>query len=501
MTEMPTVAPMPTLMYPKKPTWSDKYWPQVSDTAGRPTIIAAVGAGFVAASAIPLDRPGIGWFVAASGIAVALVVVANRHRGHLRLPWLLAALALMAVGAVRAADWLFVLCVLAACATGSLAVTGGKSLRALFFGAHSVGIAAFRALPWARADLRTLRGTGGSGPRIGRSVLIAVVLFVVFGSLLASADRGFAELIWSAIPDVDAPRVIQWVYLFGVVGFATLGGAFLLANPARVDDAPRMSVRKVRLSEWVLPVGVLVGLFGAFVAVQLTVLFGGSSYVLSTAGMTYAQYARSGFWQLLAVTTLTLGVLGVAARVAPAETAAERLWLRIMLGALAMLTLVIVISAITRLWTYQQIYGFTVLRLLVGVCEIWLGLVYVLVLAAGVRLSAAWLPRTVIASAIGLLLGLAVLDPERFVADRNVARFAESGKIDLVYLGHLSSDVVPALDALPEPQRTCALFRQAQNMTRDFGDQDTAMGWNLARAKARATLESVQGYCDLPSTP
>ena len=45
-----------------------------------------------------------------------------------------------------------------------------------------------------------------------------------------------------------------------------------------------------------------------------------TSYVLRTAGLTYAEYARGGFWQLLVVTGLTLAVIAVAARKAPRET-------------------------------------------------------------------------------------------------------------------------------------------------------------------------------------
>jgi uncharacterized protein DUF4153 len=47
------------------------------------------------------------------------------------------------------------------------------------------------------------------------------------------------------------------------------------------------------------------------------------------------------------------------------------------------------------------------------------------------------------------LLVIAALDPERFVAERNVARYGETGKIDESYLASLSADATPALAALP----------------------------------------------------
>ena len=63
-------------------------------------------------------------------------------------------------------------------------------------------------------------------------------------------------------------------------------------------------------------------------------------------------------------TLLTLGVVGVAARKAPA-LGRDRLLLRGVLGALCLLTLVVVASALFRMHVYEEAYGFTRLRLLV----------------------------------------------------------------------------------------------------------------------------------------
>ena len=89
--------------------------------------------------------------------------------------------------------------------------------------------------------------------------------------------------------------------------------------------------------------------------------------------------------------------------------------------------------------------------------ETWLGVLVVLVLVAGVRLRAAWLARAVVATAALGLLTLGALDPDGFVAERNVERYQSTGKIDVVYLQQLSADAVPVVDQLPEPVRSCVL--------------------------------------------
>ena len=129
--------------------------------------------------------------------------------------------------------------------------------------------------------------------------------------------------------------------------------------------------------------------FAVFVGVQFAVLFGSAEHVLQTAGLTYAEHARSGFWQLLAVTALGLGVLAFDSRWAPHRTPQERAVKRGLLAALAVLTMVVVASAIHRMWLYQQAYGFTVLRLLVLTCELWLGAGFLIALVAVLRLRPA----------------------------------------------------------------------------------------------------------------
>ena len=220
--------------------------------------------------------------------------------------------------------------------------------------------------------------------------------------------------------------------------------------------------------------------------------------MLRTAGLTSAEYARSGFGQLVTVTVLTLIVLAVAAHVAARDTVADRVWLRGLLGGLAVLTLVIVASALSRMWAYEQAYGFTHLRLLVSVFEIWLGVVFVLVMAAGVRLRAraAWLPGAVLGAAVISLLGLAVLNPDRFIAERNVVRFAETTYIDLYYLEDLSADAVPALDRLPEPWRVCVLDKINGELDRTEPGEEWRH-WNLGRSEARRVL----GDYTSPYTP
>lgn len=180
---------------------------------------------------------------------------------------------------------------------------------------------------------------------------------------------------------------------------------------------------------------------------------------------------------------MALGVVLLASRHAPTPTPADRAWKRGLLAALACLTLVIVASALRRMWLYQEAYGFTTLRLVVLTCELWLGACFVLVLVAVLRLRARSLVREMAA------VGVAALDPDGFVARSNVERFAATGRIDTGYLSGLSADAAPALARLPEPQRCAALSSIARRLA---APEDGWRSWNAARATAREVLADVR---------
>jgi len=146
-----------------------------------------------------------------------------------------------------------------------------------------------------------------------------------------------------------------------------------------------------------------------------------------------------------------------------------------------------VASAIRRLSLYEEAYGFTRLRVLVGAVELWLGVVFLLVILAGVRLRAGWLPRAVLGTGLAALLVVAAVNPDGFIAERNVDRYQRTGDLDTTYLATLSLDAVPALDRLPAGRRDCALWRL-------YADLDTPgddwRSWNLDRQRARAVLDA-----------
>ncbi len=272
-------------------------------------------------------------------------------------------------------------------------------------------------------------------------------------------------------------------FTLAVFGGLTLTGVYVALNPPRVERLALPEATPVtRRFEWLVPVGGVVAVFTIFVVAQLTVMFGGHAYLRRTTGLTYADYVHQGFGQLTFATLLTLGVVAVAARKAPRATTGDRTLLRAVLGALCLLTLVVVASALYRMHVYEQAYGFTRLRLLVSVFEGWLGLVVLMVLGAGLRLRGAWVTRAVLLSGAACLLALAAINPDASIARHNIDRFERTGKIDTSYLAGLSADAVPELAGF-------GLDPACLRHTTTSGDD--WLEWNLGRRRAADALTAV----------
>ena len=455
-----------------------------------------------AAWVVPGHRLGLGMLLVSVGIA-AVVLSARPTRLQ---PDSLAhgsfAVALASMFAVRSAEWLLALDGLAAASLAALTVAGGNTWNEVRRAPVVVASRAVASIPYLGRGASRLTAGRQFSPAL-RGIGVGAILLTVFGALFVSADRAFAELTRGLLPDINLALLPARTTVFILVAMSATG--LVLAGPrfAHVVSAGLLETRHGAIPEagdrqrwhglapveWMLALGLLDLLFVAFVAVQIAVLFAGHDYVLRTAGLTYAEYARQGFLQLLAAAALTLGVVAGASRWARPRGARDARVRDVLLGVLLVLTLVVLASALKRLLLYEEAFGFTRLRVSVHAVILWLAGVLVLVMAAGAFHRGRWLPRAVVSFSAAALLVFNFANPDALVAARNVARFEETGRVDLSYLAGLSPDAVPALAALPPQLRACALERHGELL----GQPDSWPAWNLGRERARVVLRQPTG--------
>ena len=139
-------------------------------------------------------------------------------------------------------------------------------------------------------------------------------------------------------------------------------------------------------SEALVVLVVIDAVVGLFVGLQIAYLFGGQS-TLVAAGMTYSDYARRGFFELVAAACLAGAVVVVLEATVARRS---RPYLVALLGLLA-LTAVVLVSAALRLRLYQDAYGWTELRLYVLTTIVSLAVALVLMTGLAVADRMRWL--------------------------------------------------------------------------------------------------------------
>jgi hypothetical protein len=329
-------------------------------------------------------------------------------------------------------------------------------------------------IPWDEAG-RSLRGRRVAS--VGRGIALGVPLVALFGGLFLAADAVFKRLVTSALPDLSH----VWAHAFLAAAIAWVAAGLLrdLIAPSegrRVLSGDLLVARRFTLgaTEVAIALAALDLLFAAFVAVQARYLFGGRG------DLSYAQYARHGFFELVAVSVLVLPVLLAANGLARGRL------VRVLSFVLVALELAVAASALERLWLYQQQFGLTELRIYTSGVVIWLACVFV------------WLCVTTLRGrrrfAIGALVlgfaftaGLNVLNPDALIARTNLAR----PHVDAGYLGHLSDDAVPTLvSRLPslDPRLRRELLFWLNRRDRSGGG---LLGWNVSRARAAEVLDRL----------
>jgi len=275
-----------------------------------------------------------------------------------------------------------------------------------------------------------------------RGVLIALPIAALLGGLLASADPVFASFFQL---NFDVGTFVLDIF-FIAVGSWCAAGLLRLAASEPLDRIEGASWR-LGATETLVVLAVLDTVFLGFAAAQVLAATGAAGQTLRSAGVTYSDYARSGFFQLLWVAGITLGLLVLFSRIGNlAQRRARRAFLALALCAIA-LTLLIDVVAFRRLSLYEEAYGFTMLRLYSQVFAVWLGLVFLLLAGdfIGVWPSRRWFVGAAVATGLVVLLGLNIANPEAIVVAFNTSHAQSSHKIDSQYLADLSSDATPSL--------------------------------------------------------
>ena len=272
-----------------------------------------------------------------------------------------------------------------------------------------------------------------------RGLLIATPVLILFCLLFASADAVVERLAENVIESLST-NLTQHLLIISAFSWLTAG---LLSGLNRTLISVKSQPKWIKLGdeELLVILGLVAVLFVAFVVLQATYLFGGRATIEATTGLTLAEYARRGFFELLWVVGLTL-VLLLSALSSSVTTRLFKPLAVVLVGC----TIVMVVSAGQRLGIYVDEFGLSVDRLVASMMMVWLlgslcWFVYLLL-----RETTTGLALGISSGGIAAVLVLAVLNPAALVAGVNLQRAESAGtRVDAAYLVALGADAVPTI--------------------------------------------------------
>ena len=505
----------------------------------RRALLAAIALGILADPLLRNEPWGLGllvWIIAFAAIATLLLRHGSRARSPESSIWLAVAVLFAAGLSWRDSEVLLVFDVLAmltalallALSLNAIPVPGLATARVRDLIRAGLGTGfdvATGVIPLLMSDAElqtTLRPSpDGSVRRIGRALLITVPILLVFTLLLAQADPVFGSFF--RFLDVDLDVALSHVVIAGFFAWVVAGWLrrSLLARPGSPGSPAIPVTLTLGATDVTLALGGLNLLFAVFVAVQIGWLFGGEGLVLRTTGLSYAEYARRGFFELTGVAALLLPVLlGAQALIPASDSRTLRLYRRLAVPLLVLLG-AIMVSAGARMSLYIQYYGISTDRLYATAFMIWLAIVFVWLALTVLRSRPRSFATGLVVSGFVVLFILNVLNPDGLVARANLAR-GEPGRTgaagpDLPYVASLGGDAVPvlvsaltgpsiAVDTAAAGDRCAAAAILLDRWTGEKAARTARYWtqWNLARSRAMGAVraqEALLRQLACPKTP
>lgn len=472
----------------------------VSNRTGLAILAAAIALGIAGDVLLRGASPGLNVpiFAVCVILAAALTAMLSGQRKPLALPLAFVALLFAAGFAWRDSTVLKTLDGVALFAISSLAAVqaaAGPGFERMAAAAMVTGGQLIGGVPQAAAQVQWSEIPRGAwtdkAAAVGRGLLIALPLLLVFGGLFIAADAVFANYASRPLT-LDGQKIAGHTWAIVLCGW--LAGGLVrgtIRNGMTVPTTPAARMRgSLGIAEVATALALLDLLFLAFVWVQVQYLFGGHHLVQVTPHLTYADYARRGFMELVAAAALVLPVLLHAHLLLASRSKWQWRVFAALAGALIVMVLVVLASAFHRMSLYQQAYGQTELRFYTTAFMAWLAVVF---LAAIPTLLTGW--RRLLAPAAGLaalvtIVTLHVANPDARIAAANFRRAAVVHRFDCEYAADLSADAVPVLARecwrLSAPQQAAL----AAAMLRTDGTLAASdwRSWSWSRRSARAAV-------------
>lgn len=310
-----------------------------------------------------------------------------------------------------------------------------------------------------------VRGRRACSVLLGLACAIPVLLVII--PLLMSSDAAFEGLLDKL--DFSVVRELIGVVLIGLF-------VFLLAFSRMFNSQQYYPPQKAAPSDRGLEPVILSSFLGALSAVYVVYLITQLAYFFSAfegllpKDYTVAQYARRGFFEMAAICAINLGLIFLAQLICRKKSGKVSLAVRVLSTFICIFSLVLIVTALSKMFLYINSFGMTRQRILTSVFMLFLGIVFLAVIARMFWKKVPCLKIAVVVGAV-LLIATCYADVDRVVAGYNVHAY-QSGTLDSIDMEHLASldsgAAVPYLFELLENTADPLVEEEARDILEDW---------------------------------
>lgn len=274
-------------------------------------------------------------------------------------------------------------------------------------------------------------------------LVITVPLFIVVFALLVSADAVFRDMASQMFADWSMADLFWICFMIGFMFLASYGILTFLCRKTLKEEVTDSRKWEPLIA---IPIATIMSaLYLVFSVIQIVYLFIGNMQL--PEGYTYAEYAREGFFQLLAVSILNLIMVLIGLYFFKPSKG-----LKGILIVMSACTFIMIASSAMRMIIYIQYYYLTFLRILVLWTLVVLALVFIGVIIYTVKENFP-LFRYSMVIVTCLYLGLSFSHPDYWIAKVNVAGteedrsdfFKGEAYDDYYFLSQLNADAAPVM--------------------------------------------------------
>jgi hypothetical protein len=330
---------------------------------------------------------------------------------------------------------------------------------------------------------------------IGLCISFPLLLVIIL--LLSSADQVFAKCI-NYIPSmleyINPGEYIARAIIIFIAAILLFSLMWSLVNSKAAGAVRSAGVDKdnKRVFDPVVIITILFTIniiYLLFTLIQFKYLFG----QLLPKDFSYSEYARRGFFELNIVTLINLSILLCFISFTKKISKITGIFICILNSLLVFSTLVMLLSAHLRMSLYEDVYGYTYLRVLTHAFMAFLFVIFIITFIKIWKEKISLLKPYIIAALIAYVL-INYMNIDVFIAGMNIDRL-ERNNIDISYLTSLSCEAVPQLTRLLD-SKDDTISNEMENYLylkkKELSETDCWQSFNISRYNAGKILSKYE---------